>query len=112
MMMILGITDEHTTCELCGRMELKSTVIIGEDGVETGRYGSSCASKILGRKIAIKAARNIESVRRSNLAEEMRNARKAKAAGDMEAFAYHGKEILRLMLHPEEKAALRALCAS
>lgn len=110
--MILGITDECTTCELCGRVELKSTVIIGEDGVETGRYGSSCASKILGRKITAKAARNVEAVRRSNLSEEMRNARKAKDAGDMEAFAYHGKAILRLAIHPEEKAAVRTLCAS
>jgi len=111
-MMILGITDECTTCELCGRVELKSTVIIGEDGVETGRYGSSCASKILGRKVAIKVARNIEAIRSANLATEMSNARKAKAAGDMGAFAYHGKAILRLMLHPGEKEAVRALCAS
>jgi hypothetical protein len=112
MMMILGITDECTTCELCGRIELKSTVIIGEDSVETGRYGSICASKILGRKVAIKTARNIEAVRRANLATEMNNARKAKEAGDMKALAYYGKAILRLMLHPEEKAALRALYAS
>lgn len=112
-MMILGITDEQTVCDMCGRVELKSTVIIGEDGVEVGRYGSTCASKMLGgRKGVLKSARNIEEVRRHYLAANMKGARSAKAKGDMESFDYFGKEILTLVLHKEEKEALRALCAS
>lgn len=46
---IIGATDEQTTCDACGRAELKLTVIIGdEDGYEIGRYGTSCADMVLG----------------------------------------------------------------
>lgn len=41
---ILGITNDVTTCECCGRADLKATVIIGnEDGTVHGYYGRDCA---------------------------------------------------------------------
>jgi len=43
-MNILGISDEVTTCECCGKSGLKRTVVIScGDGMKF--YGTSCASK-------------------------------------------------------------------
>ena len=45
---ILGVNDDVTTCECCGRAGLKKTVVLdlgGEDGVV--HYGSQCAAKSL-----------------------------------------------------------------
>lgn len=49
-----GTTSDVTTCDCCGKSDLKSTVIIvglDEGGAETGdlrHYGSTCAAKALG----------------------------------------------------------------
>ncbi|MEU5149729.1 hypothetical protein AB0G42_21430 [Streptomyces yangpuensis] len=49
---LVGISDESTECEVCGRIELKATHhIIREDGSEL-RAGSSCAARKLGVKAA------------------------------------------------------------
>jgi ribosome-binding protein aMBF1 (putative translation factor) len=49
---LVGISDESTECEVCGRVELKSTHhIVTEDGAEL-RAGSSCAARKLGVKTA------------------------------------------------------------
>lgn len=50
---ILGTTDEVTACQLCGRVELKGTIMLGvldEDGnvEETVYYGASCGAKAAG----------------------------------------------------------------
>lgn len=43
-MNILGISDEVTTCECCGKSGMKRTVVIScGDGMKF--YGTSCASK-------------------------------------------------------------------
>jgi hypothetical protein len=56
---IVGITDESTTCEVCGRVELKSTVVLElEDGSRL-YAGSSCAA----RKVGVKAADMRSSVK-------------------------------------------------
>lgn len=51
---VLGTTDDVTTCELCGRVELKSTVALqpldpdgGADG-EPVYFGSDCAARAAG----------------------------------------------------------------
>lgn len=45
---LLGITDETTTCECCGKTNLKSVVVLQMvDGGEIVRYGSQCAAKAL-----------------------------------------------------------------
>jgi hypothetical protein len=51
---ILGTTDDVTTCDLCGKPELKGTVVLAPldaDGAIDGDaayYGSSCAAKAAG----------------------------------------------------------------
>lgn len=52
---VLGTTDEVTTCEICGREELKGTIVLGvldaDGNVEAEMYaGSSCGAKAAGRK--------------------------------------------------------------
>lgn len=41
---ILGISDEVTTCDHCGRSELRRTVALDFDG-EVSFYGTTCAAK-------------------------------------------------------------------
>lgn len=64
---IQGVTDEQTTCDLCGKTELGRTCIVVEDGTEVGRYGTSCVSRVLGYKVTAKSADMIEFNRRHNL---------------------------------------------
>lgn len=45
-MKILGINDEVTTCECCGRSGLKRTVVLSTGEGEV-RYGSECAAKAM-----------------------------------------------------------------
>lgn len=51
----IGTTDECTECGLCGKMQLRSTVVLmplDEDGNDEGEvvyFGSTCAAKVLGR---------------------------------------------------------------
>ena len=42
---ILGINDEVTTCECCGKSGLKRTVVLGSDSGEL-RYGTACAARV------------------------------------------------------------------
>src|SRR5690606_41225543 len=45
---IIGVTDETTQCEVCGRLELKNTTLIEfEDGSQL-YAGSSCAARKVG----------------------------------------------------------------
>ena len=69
---IIGATDEQTTCDACGREELKLTVIIGdEDGYEIGRYGTSCADMVLGngkgKRTTAQKVREIEECRKGEI---------------------------------------------
>lgn len=43
----LGTTDEVTTCDCCGRANLKSTVAISIDGGEAVYFGITCAARAL-----------------------------------------------------------------
>lgn len=52
---LLGVDDEVTTCEHCGRSNLKNTVVLGvldRDGNVVGdaRFGRDCAAAALGRR--------------------------------------------------------------
>lgn len=52
---VLGTTDAVTTCEICGRDELRGTIVLGvldaDGNVEAEIYaGSSCGAKAAGRK--------------------------------------------------------------
>lgn len=58
-LIIAGKNEEQAHCDRCGKLELRGTVILynTEEGVEAGRYGTTCAGKVLteanGRKITI-----------------------------------------------------------
>lgn len=53
MFKLLGITDEITTCDCCGRSNLKCTVALENEAGEIVHYGRDCAGKALyGRKSA------------------------------------------------------------
>jgi hypothetical protein len=47
---IVGITDERDTCELCGRTNLKSVIVLDADG-EFVYYGSECGAKMTGKPV-------------------------------------------------------------
>lgn len=62
----LGTTDDSTECEKCGKIELKSTVVLqplDEEGTPEGDpvyYGSTCAARALavkggGREVTLRA---------------------------------------------------------
>jgi hypothetical protein len=48
----LGTTDEVTTCDCCGKSNLKSTVVFDVAG-EIVHYGSTCAARHTGRKVTV-----------------------------------------------------------
>ncbi len=48
----LGTSDEVSTCECCGRADLKSTVAISIDGGDAVYFGVVCAARAIGRKSA------------------------------------------------------------
>jgi len=60
-MVKLGITDEVTTCECCGKSNLKRTVAL-DNGGGVVYYGTSCAARALGMKGKRYTARNAEAL--------------------------------------------------
>jgi hypothetical protein len=92
-----GMTDEQTTCDACGRIELRGTVILvdAESGEEIGRFGTSCASKKLGWSITRKDAVTIEAVRRQNVCDDLRKGLKAANAGDAATALWRVREARR-----------------
>lgn len=53
MFKLVGITDEITVCDCCGRSNLKCTVELENEGGDILHYGRDCAGKALyGRKSA------------------------------------------------------------
>jgi len=46
MITIMGITDEYTACDKCGKNNLKKSVILNIDG-EIKHYGCDCAGQAL-----------------------------------------------------------------
>jgi len=85
---VLGTTDDVTACELCGKPELRGTVILGAldaDGNVEGEayYGSSCAAKAAGW--TLKAVRAGVKRAADDAREAARAERAAKAAADYAA---------------------------
>lgn len=62
-MKIVGIVDEVTTCQLCGREDLKKTVAVMDDGGYVSYYGCECVHKVLGRRFT---PANIERIGYAN----------------------------------------------
>lgn len=44
-MKIIGINDDVTTCECCGRTNLKCTVVLETDHGDQRHYGRDCAAR-------------------------------------------------------------------
>lgn len=70
MLRVMGITDDVTTCECCGRVNLKCTVALDKcdaEGNTTGEvvhYGRDCASKALKGNNKPANVKNIEALAR------------------------------------------------
>lgn len=50
MIKILGVTDEITVCDCCGKKNLKKTIGLELTDGTTVHYGSECAATLLGKK--------------------------------------------------------------
>lgn len=51
MFKVLGINDEVTTCDCCGKTNLKCTVALESEATGIVRYGRDCAAKaVMGNK--------------------------------------------------------------
>lgn len=70
---VKGTSNEQTECDRCGKVEIRCTVIIcDEDGVEVGRYGTSCAGKVLGVKLTAAEARTASRTRIARAEETLK----------------------------------------
>jgi len=86
MVKVLGISDEVTTCELCGKANLKCTVALDltGEGSEPVYYGRDCAGMVkYGKKSSgntVKVVREFEDEQRVAKEQERRAARDAEFA--------------------------------
>jgi len=74
---MLGVDDEVTTCEHCGKSNLKCTVVLGAldaDGNAVGdvRFGRDCAAAALGRR------KGTAKAKADYIEQEARNAQAAR----------------------------------
>lgn len=61
MMKIIAITDETSTCECCGKTNLKKVIVMQNDNGDIVRYGTDCAAKAQ-RKSSGTVKREVEAV--------------------------------------------------
>lgn len=64
MFKILGINDDVTTCECCGKTNLKATVVMESENIGIVHYGRDCAAKKLTGGNKSGAVKTIESTAR------------------------------------------------
>lgn len=74
----LGVTDDVTECGLCGKVDLKRTIVLDADG-ETVYFGSDCGARMLGKPVreVEREARNAQ--RERDRQEQIRRNRAAAA---------------------------------
>jgi hypothetical protein len=101
---IQGVTDEQTTCDRCGKVELRRTCIVIDlhAGVEVGRYGTSCVSKVLGRKVTAALADSIEMNRRHNLRSAKVDLARGLKIGNMNVITMAVQDIARYWIRGED----------
>ena len=61
MLKVVGTSDEVTSCECCGKQNLKKTVALMDDEGNVRYYGCNCAAQAIcktGKKITSKDVRN------------------------------------------------------
>ena len=89
----LGTSDEVTTCDCCGKSDLKSTVAISADEQgETLYFGSTCAARALKVQVA--------EVKRGTAAADRAKEEARRAAQD----ALHRAEMARWTAYLVEKS--------
>lgn len=67
----VGTTDENTTCDCCGKSNLKMTVVLKDDEGNFHFFGRSCASRATGWKAAYLERRVIEANNKRDRAREL-----------------------------------------
>jgi hypothetical protein len=106
----VGMSDEQTECDKCGRMELRGTVILADDNGEVGRYGTTCAGRLLGRSITRKDAATIEAVRRQHVVADLRMGLRAAQVGDKAEALWRVREARQTgIVRADEKAMIEKI---
>ncbi len=112
----LGTTDEVSTCDCCGKTNLKSTVAVSVDGGETQYYGVVCAARALGRsakevKAGAKKADDDKAAREAAAQREADRARDARWQAFLDARVpqHKGNRLEQVLaLGPAGRAEFRA----
>jgi len=76
----LGTSDDHTTCDCCGKSDLKSTVAVHD--IENGTdhfFGTTCAARALKIQVAEVRKGTADADKAKRDAEERARAAKARA---------------------------------
>lgn len=83
---IRGSSDEVTTCGICGRSELKGTMVLETPDGETIYCGSDCGARLAGKPAAaLRKEQKAADDRKKDEERKARAAAQAAAAGDEEA---------------------------
>lgn len=64
-MKILGINDDVTTCECCGRTNLKATVVLETEHGDIRHYGRDCAARAIHGTNKAVNVKSVESLGRA-----------------------------------------------
>lgn len=104
----VGMNDEQTDCDACGRTELRGTVILADaDGVMVYRLGTTCASRALGIRLRRQDVVALEARRATKVADLTRCARAELAHGRLASAAEYLDDAERTgVIHSAEAAAL------
>lgn len=87
---MIGSNDEQTTCDHCGRANLKLTVVLEDEDGNQVRYGTACAARAIGRKSTdIKNAVATATTRISQAVRWATETRAYYAATDTPVALYH-----------------------
>jgi hypothetical protein len=113
----VGFNDEQSHCDLCGKPELRGTVILAAEGVEVGRYGTTCASKILqadnpnAKKVTRSGALAKEVDRRQRVTGTLRKVAKCLEENDTAIAQWHIHSLRQdplAVLHRADELAIAA----
>jgi len=63
-MKILGINDDVTTCECCGRTNLKATVVLETEHGDIRHYGRDCAARTMHGSNKSSTVKSVETLAR------------------------------------------------
>lgn len=85
MFKVLGTSDDVTTCDRCGKCNLKRTVALESDATGIVRYGVDCAARAIHGSNTAHSRRSIEcqAFAADHAAATMRRGKLARVARDM-----------------------------